>query len=137
VRIGVALSDSARTVATPREVLTRSGDPTADLARIASLVEDAQANEVVVGLPVSLDGSRGRAATNVEREVEQLRRLVKARVVLVDERFSSVEATRRRSEARRGGGKRPRGALGSKHAPVDSDAAAIVLQSYLDATRGR
>jgi putative holliday junction resolvase len=136
VRIGVAISDSGRVLATPREVLRRSGDGTADLARIASLVEETGATEVVVGLPVSLDGTRGPAAESVEKEVARLRGLVSVPVVLVDERLSSVEATRRRREARAETRRRPASPLGSRHTPVDADAAAIVLQSYLDSAQG-
>lgn len=136
VRIGVALSDSARVLAVPREVLQRSGDAIVDLARIAALIDETKATAVVVGLPVSLDGTRGTAAKNVEREVAQLRGLVSVPVVLVDERLSSVEATKHRREARGPSGRRAAARLGSRHAPVDADAAAIVLQSYLDADQG-
>jgi putative holliday junction resolvase len=137
VRIGVALSDSARQIATPREVLQRSGDPEHDLERLASLVEETGANEVVVGVPLSLDGSRGVAAANVEQEVAALRARLSVPVVLVDERLSSVEATRRRREALGGGRRRSGAPIGSRHAPVDADAAAIVLQAYLDSAEGR
>ncbi len=136
VRIGVALSDSSRAIAMPREVLQRTGDAKEDLARIAALVDETKSSEVVVGLPVSLDGARGPAAKKVEREVEQLRGLISVPVVLVDERLSSVEATRLRREARGPAGRRASARLGSRHAPVDADAAAIVLQSYLDSDRG-
>ncbi len=137
VRIGVAISDSARTLATPREVLRRSGDQENDLELLAALIDDAGATEVVVGLPVSLDGSRGPAAAGVEAEAAQLRERVSVPVQLIDERLSSVEATRRRREARPQSKQRARSPLGSRHAPVDADAAAIVLQAYLDSHRGR
>ena len=93
VRIGVAISDSARTLATPREVLRRSGDQENDLELLAALIDDTGATEVVVGLPVSLDGSRGPAAAGVEAEAAQLRERVSVPVQLIDERLSSVEAT--------------------------------------------
>ncbi len=135
VRIGVAISDSARTLATPREVLQRSGDQTADLELLAALIDDTGATEVVVGLPVSLDGSRGPAAAGVEAEAAQLREWVSVPVRLIDERLSSAEATRRRREALPRSKLRARSPLGSRHAPVDADAAAIVLQAYLDSNR--
>ena len=56
-RIGVALSDSAGTVATPHDVLMRSDDRAGDHVRIAELVAEVGAEVVVVGLPLSLDGS--------------------------------------------------------------------------------
>ncbi|MDD9371137.1 MAG: Holliday junction resolvase RuvX, partial [Acidimicrobiales bacterium] len=61
-RIGVALSDSNGSVATPYEVVQRSGDRSRDHRRIGELVDEAGAEVVVVGLPFSLDGSIGPAA---------------------------------------------------------------------------
>jgi putative holliday junction resolvase len=135
VRIGVALSDTARTIAVPREVLIRSGDAPQDLRRVVALVAASEAAEVVVGLPVALDGTRGPAAAQVEAEAARLRDVISVPIILVDERLSSVEATRRRREARRPSRNSRRATLGSRHAPVDADAAAIILQSYLDKTK--
>ena len=61
-RIGVALSDSAGTVASPFEVVQRSGDRQRDHRRLAELAAEAEAEIVVVGVPYSLDGSVGPAA---------------------------------------------------------------------------
>lgn len=126
-RIGVALSDSAGTLATPYEVVTRSGDRTRDLARLAELVAEADAEVVVVGLPLSLDGSRGPAAQRVEVEVDELRARLGVPVELHDERLSTVEAERRLRTAGVKGRQR-------RHV-VDQVAATVILQSWLDASR--
>lgn len=126
-RIGVALSDSAGTLATPYEVVPRSGDRARDHRRIAELVEEADAELVVVGMPLSLDGTVGPAAAGVESEVAELRDHLTVPVEVWDERLSTVEATRRLRSAGVSGRKR-------RHV-IDQVAATVILQSWLDATR--
>ncbi len=128
-RIGVALSDSAGTVATPYDVLTRSGDRADDHRRIAELVADAAADIVVVGLPLSLDGSVGPAARGVLDEADELRARLPVGVVTWDERLSTVEAQQRLRSA---------GVRGRKgRRVVDQVAATVILQSWLDAGQPR
>jgi len=124
-RIGVALSDSAGTLATPYEVLTRSGDRARDRARLVELLDETGAELIVVGLPLSLDGSRGPAAQQVEAEVEELRAQLGVPVETWDERLSTVEAERRLRAAGVRGRRR-------RHV-VDQVAATVILQSWLDA----
>jgi putative Holliday junction resolvase len=126
-RIGVALCDSGGVLATPYEVVMRSGDRARDHARIAALVEEAGAEVVVVGLPLSLDGSKGPAALGVEAEVAELRDHLGVRVELWDERLSTVEATRRLRSAGVSGRRR-------RHV-IDQVAATVILQAWLDATQ--
>jgi putative holliday junction resolvase len=126
-RIGVALSDSAGTLATPYEVVTRSGDPSRDASRLAAIVDETGAEVVVVGLPLSLDGSHGPAAQRVEAEVAALRPRLGVPVELHDERLSTVEAERRLRAAGVKGRQR-------RHV-VDQVAATVILQSWLDASR--
>jgi putative holliday junction resolvase len=124
-RIGVALSDSAGTLATPYEVVARSGDRERDHRRIAALVDEAGAEVVVVGLPLSLDGSVGPAARSILDEVDELRSRLAARVVTWDERLSTVEAERRLRGA---------GVTGkARRRVVDQVAATVILQAWLDA----
>jgi putative Holliday junction resolvase len=126
-RIGVALCDSAGTLATPYEVVQRSGDRQRDHRRIAELVAEAEAEVVVVGLPLSLDGSVGPAAAGVQAEVAELREHLGVPVEVWDERLSTVEADRRLQSAGVPGRKR-------RHV-IDQVAATVILQSWLDATR--
>jgi putative Holliday junction resolvase len=126
-RIGVAVSDRARTVATPRPAVPRR-DPEADRRALLSLVEETGVRAVVVGLPRSLDGSTGPAARAALDEVRGLADALAGTGVAVetaDERFTTVTATSRLAEA----GKRGPAA----RAVVDSAAAAVLLQAWLDA----
>lgn len=126
-RIGVALSSG--TVATPYEVVARSGDRGRDHRRIAELADEAEAELVVVGVPLSLDGTVGPAAQRALDEVEQLAEVVGRPVETWDERLSTVTAERSlmaqdlRAPARR--------------RVVDKVAAAVILQSWLDAAPQR
>jgi putative holliday junction resolvase len=128
-RVGVALSDSGGTVATPYEVLQRSGDLPLDHRRIAAIVEETGAEVVVVGLPRSLDGTIGPAASAILAEVDELRAALGAEVVTWDERLSTVEAER---SLRTLGVKK-----GRRRRLVDQVAATVILQSWLDAGKPR
>ncbi len=124
-RIGVALCDSAGTVATPYEVLARSGDRARDHREIARLVHEADAVRVVVGLPRALDGTVGIAAEGVLAEVEQLRKALPVPVHTWDERLTTVTAERSLRQAGVAGRKRRQ--------VVDQLAATVILQAWLDA----
>ncbi len=128
-RIGVALSDSGGTVATPYEVVQRAGDRARDHGRIADLVDEAGAEVVVVGLPLSLDGTMGPAARAILDEVDELRAALAVQVVTWDERLSTVEAER---SLRVMGVKK-----GNRRRVVDQVAATVILQSWLDAGQPR
>ena len=124
-RVGVAVCDSAGTVATPVETLVRSGDAEADLRAIADQVREWQVEIVVVGLPLSLDGTEGPAATAARTEIDRLGRLLSVPVVSYDERLTTVIAERSLMEQQMKGPRR-RGV-------VDQVAAAVILQSWIDA----
>ena len=126
-RVGVAVSDAEGSVATPYEVIRRSGDRAQDHRRVAALVEDVGADVVVVGLPLSLDGSVGPAAQAVLDEADELRQHLDVPVVCWDERLSTVEAER---SLRTMGVKGPR-----RRRVVDQLAATVILQTWLDAAR--
>lgn len=123
-RVGVAVSDSAGAVAVPYEVVHRSGDRATDHARIAELVEETEAEVVVVGMPYSLDGSSGRAAERAAAEVRALRAVLAVPVTTYDERLTTVTAERSLREMQMTGAERRR--------VVDKVAAAVMLQSWLD-----
>jgi putative Holliday junction resolvase len=123
VRIGIAAGTGS--VATPLEVLERTDDRN-DAVRIAALARDRGASTVVVGHPIRLDGAAGPAAETAERFADELRRH-DVEVVLWDERLTTVTAERAMagttSRQRRG--------------RVDKVAAAVMLQSWLDARTAR
>lgn len=124
VRIGVALSNSEGTVAVPYQVVTRSQDRNGDHRKIAALVAEAEAECVVVGMPYSLDGSIGPAARKAQAEIKLLRKLLTVSVETYDERFTTVTADRSLREMNLGAAERRK--------MVDSVAASIILQSWLD-----
>ena len=124
-RIGVARSDPTGFLATPVETVRRGRG---DLSRIARLVREAEAVEVVVGLPRSLSGGEGPAAAKAREFADALAaRVAPVPVRLQDERLTTVAA-----EAML----RDRGKKGaSRRAVVDQAAAVLILQHALDTER--
>lgn len=131
-RIGVAVSDSGGTMATPYSVIQRSGDVESDRARVAELVAEIGAGLVVVGLPLSMDGSEGTAARAALAEAEALREVLDVPVECHDERLTSVSANRSLTEAGVTGRRRRKA---REAGAVDQAAAAVLLQSWLDTNR--
>ncbi|MEY2399283.1 MAG: putative pre6S rRNA nuclease [Actinomycetota bacterium] len=125
VRIGVAVTDPGRVIASPSEVIVRGRDRAADHAAIAHAVDEAAATIVVVGLPRSMSGKDSAATKLIRAEVRELRAALAVPVVTWDERLSTVTAQRALIE----GGVRRRERKGS----VDKVAAAVILQSWVDA----
>jgi putative holliday junction resolvase len=124
-RIGIALSDSGGAVATPWTKVERCGDERQDHRRIADLVAEVEADCVVVGLPLSLDGSIGPAAEKALAEVERLAAVLSVPVETYDERFTTVTAERVLRE---------QGVTGRRRRQViDQVAASVLLQAWLDA----
>jgi putative Holliday junction resolvase len=122
-RIGLAVSDETGVLATPTKAIKRT-DPNSDARAVIAAAERVGASRIVVGMPVSLNGTHGSQA----RKVQGFRRvLIEATDLPVkswDERFSTVEAERRLRES----GIEP----SRDRARLDSAAAAIILQSFLD-----
>jgi len=124
-RIGVARSDPSGFLATPVETVQRGEG---DLARIAALVTEADAVEVVVGLPRSLSGGEGPAAARVRVFARALARQVElVPIRLCDERLTTVSA----EAMLRGQGRKGR----KRRAVVDQAAAVLILQHALDTER--
>jgi putative Holliday junction resolvase len=126
VRIGVARTDPAATLASPVETVRRG---TGDVARIVDLAVESSAVEIVVGLPLSLSGARGQAAHKAEAFAERLadeieRRGIRVLVRMSDERFTTVSAERVLREGGRKGARR--------RAVIDQAAAVVILQHALD-----
>jgi putative Holliday junction resolvase len=126
VRIGVALSDETGTLASGLATLRATG-PRKDAQAVAALVREHGVGEVVVGLPLRLDGTLGSRGEEVMAFVERLRRVLQVPVVTRDERLTSVAADERLAEA----GVRRR----DRRARIDQAAAALILQEHLDARR--
>lgn len=126
-RIGVARSDPSGMLATPVETVVRGEG---DLDRIAAILEEEAAVEVVVGLPRSLSGGEGPAAAKArEFAVALARRVDPVPVRLCDERLTTVTAESMLRERGKKGAKR--------RAVVDQAAAVVILQNALDTERAR
>jgi putative Holliday junction resolvase len=116
-RTGVAVSDPTGTLARPLEVVERAATE-AGLARLAELVREQGAEQVVVGLPLTLRGERGEQARETEAFVEALRAAVDVPVETFDERFTTTLAEG--------------AANGAPESAVDARAAAHLLVGYLE-----
>jgi putative Holliday junction resolvase len=131
VRIGLALSDPTRTVASPHSVLPRARTRTDDHRTIVDLARANAVTKIVVGLPLSLSGGRGPAARATEREIDELRVAAAPGIDVVahDERLTTIEAERSLDEA---GLRRA-----DRTAVVDKVAAAVMLQAWLESPAAR
>jgi putative holliday junction resolvase len=124
-RIGVARSDPSGVLATPVDTVRRGRG---DLTRIAALVEEEGAIEVIVGLPRSLSGGEGPAAGKVREFAAALaRRIAPVTVRLYDERLTTISAEAMLRDRGRKGARR--------RAVVDQAAAVLILQQALDRER--
>ncbi|HEV3273124.1 MAG TPA: Holliday junction resolvase RuvX [Candidatus Methylacidiphilales bacterium] len=122
-RIGLALSDPTATLARPLPFLPAR--PDAPLAReIALLAKKEDARLILLGLPRHMNGSLGEAAVRVQAFALLLGQATSVPVRLIDERLSTVQAGRQLHEA----GRNAR----QQRAKIDSEAAAVLLQGYLD-----
>ena len=126
VRTGVAVADDELRIALPLRTLTHRGLAQA-VRQLAEIVANEHAEQVVIGLPLSLDGRDGDAARKARRFAAELSAYVGATVVMWDERMSSVSAERALRTLGLPGRERRR--------VVDQAAAALILQSYLDQGR--
>jgi len=128
-RVGIAVSDRSGLIATPLTVLQRSGVERRDHDAIAKLVVEEECERIVVGLPLSLDGSVGRAAKSAIDEARRLATVVSVPVETYDERLTTVSAERVLMEAKMRADARRR--------VVDKVAAAVMLQSWIDRQANR
>jgi putative Holliday junction resolvase len=119
----VALSDPEGIIASPYSVIERKSDVQTAEA-LSSLVTEQGVERIVVGLPVSLNGSAGKQARSVRQFIESLTAVLKVPVLEWDERLTTVAAERALSESKTKRGK--------KRERRDMIAAVYILQGYLD-----
>ncbi|MBP38110.1 MAG: Holliday junction resolvase RuvX [Dehalococcoidia bacterium] len=124
-RIGLALSDPTGTIATPIEAIKSVGSQ--DVANITQVATENEAKGIIVGFPLSLDGSQGPAARKVNAFCARLRKETDLPVIAWDERMTTVEAQSLLRQA----GKSPSRARGADRGKIDSASAAIILDSYI------
>jgi len=122
-RIGVALSDPEGILASPLAVINRRNE-SLDIEAITEIIRQQQVAQVIVGLPLSMDGSLGQQAEKVKDFTQRLGEHTQVPLEYRDERLTTVMAERLKRAA--GGKKR------GKKTGNDAQAAAIILQGYLD-----
>ena len=127
-RIGVALSDTTRVLASPLTTL-RAEPRDRVLSEIAALVQRHEVAEVVVGLPLTLSGEIGPQAHVIQLFVERLKGVLTAPIHMFDERLTTVAAERMMVDL----GMKPE----QRKARIDEVAASIILQDFLDSNRNR
>lgn len=135
-RIGIALADSAVGLAQPFCTLERI-NRNEDMRRLREMAREHGVKQIVVGLPLRLDGTRGDMAEEAEGFAQRLRKQVGVPVEMVDERLTSWEAERLLEEVQgrvikspAGTGKAAKKDLG--RLGVDAVAAAVILKEYLE-----
>jgi putative pre-16S rRNA nuclease len=136
-RMGLALADSETRMAQPLSTMERV-NRNEDMRRLRELAREHGVKQVIVGLPLRLDGSRGEMAEEAERFAQRVRKQIGVPVEMVDERLTSWEAERLLEEVqgrfiheeKLTGGKKPKNAQAKM--TVDAVAAAVILKEYMD-----
>ena len=126
-RVGLALTDPLRIIASPYETLLVDGDDDA-IEQISDVIEKEQVTEVVVGMPLRPGSEKSEQAKRVETFIVKLKQRITQPVFTMDESYSSVEA----EESLHRMGKK----VGDDKGAVDRIAAAIILKQYLQETQG-
>lgn len=121
-RIGVAISTPEGGLAIPLSIIDALDDE-ADAKAVAHLARSEHVSLIVIGHPISMDGTVGPQARKIEAFAKLLQQASGLQVELSDERLSTAQARRAPSSA------------GKQQGPVDDIAASIILQSYLDRQR--
>lgn len=123
VRIGLAQSDLMQVIASPLDVI-KNHDMDTSVQKIAEIIAENDVETVVIGLPLNMDGTVGERASLTKKFAEKLESATTAKIVLQDERLSSVEAEDLLIKANVRREKRKQ--------MIDKVAACIILESYLN-----
>jgi putative pre-16S rRNA nuclease len=136
-RIGLAIANSETRMPQPLSTLERI-NRNEDMRRLRELVREHGVKQIVVGLPLRLDGTRGEMAEEVERFAQRMRKQIGVPVDMVDERLTSWEAERLLEEVqgrfirdeKLASTKKPKRVQAKM--TVDAVAAAVILKEYLE-----
>jgi putative holliday junction resolvase len=134
--MGLAIADSNARMARPLSTMERI-NRNEDMRQLREVVREHGVKQIVVGLPLRLDGTRGEMADEAERFAQRVRKQIGVPVEMVDERLTSWEAERllEETQGRFMHEEKSAGARNKKKAPkvtVDSVAAAVILKQYLE-----
>lgn len=130
-RVGLAMCDEDSDLAYPFATLPGEGGPAEVAARVAATAREEGVGEIVLGLPLSLDGREGPAARKARSLARALETALEGEVAvhLLDERLTTVSASRQMRAA---------GVSARKQRDrIDQAAATVLLQAYLDGLRAR
>jgi putative holliday junction resolvase len=146
-RVGLAIADAEAGLPQPLGVLVRV-NRNEDMRRLRELVREHKVKQIVVGLPLRLDGTRGEMAEEAERFAHRMRKQIGVKVEMVDERLTSWEAERLLEEfagrilhtpvplrGKRESSEKERKKKGEGKNSVDAIAAAVILRDYLETLR--
>lgn len=122
-RIGIALSDDTKFLATPFETYKRKGEEL-DIQHLIEIIKAKNVDEIVCGLPMNMAGEEQEIAIKTRTFMEKLKELTNITIEFVDERLSSLMAEEMLKETERDWQKRKE--------KLDAVAASIILQDYLD-----
>lgn len=125
-RVGVALSDPLGIMASPLIIINRA-DEVAAIEKIVDIIREKEVEKVIAGLPLNMDGSRGKQAEKTASFIKSLSRHIIVPVEYQDERLSTVSARELIQEVRKT----------NRNTRYDAAAAALILQSYLDGVSRR
>lgn len=123
-RIGIAVSDSSGTIASPLVVIARGSSHSQDHKKIQEIIDEYQADCVVVGMPITLAGAIGPAARLAINEIKEMTRSLSVPVHSHDERLTTKTANDSMIEANMN--------AQARRKVVDKIAAAVMLQGWLD-----
>ena len=135
-RIGLAIAEVDSALPRPLATLKRV-NRNEDMRRLRELVREHGAGQIVVGLPLRLDGTRGEMAEEATRFAARVRKQLNLPVTMVDERLTSWEAERLLEEQgghflRAAKAAQKKGKREAARASVDAVAAAVILKEYLE-----
>jgi putative Holliday junction resolvase len=122
-RIGIAMSDPLRIIASPRQTMPNSA---AFLMTLKKMIQDFDVEAVIVGMPYNLKGEKSTKAKEVEEFMKELKQQINIDIVEWDERYTSSMA--HETQIQMGVKKKYR----QDKSKIDEMAAALILQSYLD-----
>ena len=122
-KVGLALSDPLKIIAKPYKTIDNISDEKL-IESFNAIISDKNIDEIVIGLPITMKNSFSKQTENVDKFIELLKKKINIKVVVVDERLSSIEA--KKSLINQGI------KTGHNKKDIDMTAAALFLQSYLD-----
>lgn len=124
-RLGIAISDDTNTIATPLKHITNNNEV---FDTVKSIITKYNVRTIVLGLPINLDGSHSKSSKIIINFSKQIKKKLNVTVHMIDERLSSIEAENKLRES----GKTPSRYRSLDRGIIDSAAAAIILESFIN-----